>query len=115
LRSAEYTPQIVDGLGQILSPIAALALIALASREIGGWFRRGGLPLISGVLPLRSLGRPGHPRSAVRRGRHTLISHGETRFRSGDWVTLPGSESALAEVVMRFEGEAHRPQEGSSG
>jgi Kef-type K+ transport system membrane component KefB len=37
-------------LGTVFAAIAALGLVALASREFGGWFRRAGLPLISGFL-----------------------------------------------------------------
>lgn len=33
-----------------MGPLVALLLIVLASREIGGWLRRTGLPLISGFL-----------------------------------------------------------------
>jgi len=43
---------------------------------------------------------------SLRRGRNTLITHGGTRLRLNDWVTVLGSHSGLEEVAVRFEGEA---------
>ncbi len=43
---------------------------------------------------------------SLRRGDNTLITHGDTRLRLDDWVTVLGSDSSLEEVAVRFEGEA---------
>lgn len=43
---------------------------------------------------------------SLRRGRHTLITHGDTRLKLRDWVTVLGSDGSLEEVAVRFEGEA---------
>ena len=43
---------------------------------------------------------------SLRRGDNTLITHGDTRLRLNDWVTVLGSDSSLEEVAVRFEGEA---------
>lgn len=39
---------------------------------------------------------------SVSRGEHTMISHGYTRLRLGDKVTVVGSPAKLAEVMVRF-------------
>ncbi|HZD11094.1 MAG TPA: cation:proton antiporter [Candidatus Binatia bacterium] len=41
---------------------------------------------------------------SVSRGDRTLISHGYTRLRLGDRVTIVGLQEKLADVVLRFEG-----------
>lgn len=41
---------------------------------------------------------------SVSRGKHTIVSHGYTRLRLGDKVTIVGSEEKLAEVMVRLEG-----------
>ncbi len=43
---------------------------------------------------------------SLRRDRNTLITHGGTRLRLTDWVTVLGSPDSLEEVAARFEGEA---------
>ncbi|OEU44652.1 MAG: hypothetical protein BBJ60_10435 [Desulfobacterales bacterium S7086C20] len=40
---------------------------------------------------------------SVRRGDEILISHGYTRFKVGDWVTVVGSLKSLKEVTLQFE------------
>lgn len=47
---------------------------------------------------------------SLRRGRNSLITHGDTRLRLEDWVTVLGSHGGLEEVAMRFEGEARSHQ-----
>jgi Trk K+ transport system NAD-binding subunit/Kef-type K+ transport system membrane component KefB len=65
-----------------------------------------GNPNLHGV-PLRELVLPEDALVlSLRRGRNTLITHGNTRLRLTDWVTVLGSHGALEEVAMRFEGEA---------
>jgi Trk K+ transport system NAD-binding subunit len=41
---------------------------------------------------------------SVGRGERTIISHGYTRIRFGDKVTVVGSAEKLAEVMLRLEG-----------
>lgn len=43
---------------------------------------------------------------SLRRGSNTLITHGDTRLRLHDWLTVLGSDGCLEEVAVRFEGEA---------
>ena len=43
---------------------------------------------------------------SLRRGVNSLITHGDTHLKLGDWVTVLGSDGSLAEVAVRFEGEA---------
>ena len=40
---------------------------------------------------------------SVNRGHHTIISHGYTRLRLGDKVTMVGSVEKLEEVMLRFD------------
>ena len=40
---------------------------------------------------------------SVRRGQNTIISHGYTRLRLGDKVTMVGSPDKLEEVMLRFD------------
>lgn len=66
-----------------------------------------GVPLRDLVLPVDALVL------SLRRGRNTLITHGGTRLRLEDWVTVLGSHGGLEEVAVRFEGEARgRPGVG---
>lgn len=41
---------------------------------------------------------------SVHRDGHTLISHGYTRLKIGDQVTVVGSLESLEELMLRFEG-----------
>jgi Trk K+ transport system NAD-binding subunit len=41
---------------------------------------------------------------SVSRGGHSLISHGYTRLRTGDIVTIVGSRESLRSVELRFDG-----------
>ena len=41
---------------------------------------------------------------SVRRGRETLVSHGHTRLRVGDRVSMLGSPESIEEVELRFSG-----------
>ncbi|NOX60839.1 MAG: potassium transporter TrkA [Chloroflexi bacterium] len=45
---------------------------------------------------------------SVRRGRETLITHGHTRLRLGDRVSVLGSPESIEEVELRFSG-VHLP------
>ena len=40
---------------------------------------------------------------SINRKGHTVISHGYTRLRLGDIVTLVGSRDSLEKVMLRFE------------
>jgi Kef-type K+ transport system membrane component KefB/Trk K+ transport system NAD-binding subunit len=40
---------------------------------------------------------------SIRRGKQMLISHGHTRLRVGDWITVVGSLKSLDELSLRFE------------
>ena len=40
---------------------------------------------------------------SINRKGHTVLSHGYTRLRLGDIVTVVGSEDSLDEVMLRFE------------
>ncbi|MCH8873685.1 potassium transporter TrkA, partial [candidate division KSB1 bacterium] len=41
---------------------------------------------------------------SVRRGEHLLITHGYSRLRVGDWVTVAGALESLEELRLRFDG-----------
>ena len=41
---------------------------------------------------------------SISRSGHMLISHGYTRLRMGDIVTVVGSDESLASVERRFDG-----------
>lgn len=43
---------------------------------------------------------------SLRRGINTLITHGDTKLKLNDWVTVLGSYGSLDEVAVRFEGES---------
>ena len=108
-----------DGL---LAPIAALGLVALASREVGGWFRRAGLPLISGFLVCGVLAGPDMlalvSRAAVGRlqfvdevaiafigfvaGSELFLKEFRDRIRPILWVTLGIAAVALPLVAFTF-------------
>jgi Trk K+ transport system NAD-binding subunit/Kef-type K+ transport system membrane component KefB len=45
---------------------------------------------------------------SLRRGSHSLITHGDTRLKIGDWISVVGGRSSLDEIQVRFEGEARR-------
>jgi Trk K+ transport system NAD-binding subunit len=40
---------------------------------------------------------------SVSRGNRTIISHGYTRLRLGDKVTMVGSAEKLEDVILRFD------------
>ena len=73
-----------------------------------------GNPNLHGV-PLRELALPEASLVlSLRRGRNSLITHGDTRLRLEDWVTVLGSHGGLEEVAMRGEGEARSRRPSSS-
>ena len=73
-----------------------------------------GNPNLHGVL-LRELSLPEDTLVlSLRRGKNSLITHGDTRLRLDDWVTVLGSNGGLEEVVVRFEGEARNRQSFSA-
>ena len=43
---------------------------------------------------------------SVRRGRQTLVTHGHTKLKLGDKITLFGAADKLDEVMLRFENQA---------
>ena len=54
-------------------------------------------------LPLRDLRLPADIIIlSVNRGGHQLISHGYTRLRLGDYMTVVGSKASLENVALRF-------------
>lgn len=58
-------------------------------------------------LPLRELALPEDALVlSLRRAGNSLITHGDTQLRRGDWVTVLGSKPGLEEVAVRFGGEA---------
>jgi len=55
-------------------------------------------------LPLRDIRLPADIIIlSVRRKGQIIISHGYTRLRKGDWVTMVGSEESLKKMTMRFD------------
>ena len=54
-------------------------------------------------LPLRDLRLPSDIIIlSISRGGHQLISHGYTRLRMGDSITVVGSKASLENVALRF-------------
>ena len=55
-------------------------------------------------LPLRDLRLPSDIIVlSIKRGGHMLITHGYTRLRIGDILTMVGSKDSLKQVALRFE------------
>ncbi len=112
----------MEALGPVLAAIAALGLVALASREFGGWFRRAGLPLISGFLICGVIAGPDVltllSRAAVERlrfvdevaiafigfvaGAELYLKEFRDRIRSILWVTLGITAVTVPAVVLAF-------------
>lgn len=112
----------MEGLGAVLTSLAALGLVTLASREIGGWFRRLGVPLISGFLICGVVAGPDLlallSRQAVERlrfvdelaiafigfvaGSELYLKEFRDRIRPILWVTLGIAATAMPLVALAF-------------